>query len=256
MGFHSHLQWIFSTQGSNPHLLCLLLWQADSLPLRHLGSPYLEQLSSSGSSNTCDSVSEWTDLVNRKLSTPRLSQGKEVTQSRLSPKDAPCNLGSSGKNPNSELTCKHSVICDMAMCSQSNILWRQLFAVYQMPESNLIWKTNQSKEMLKGIGNGVKTPEQQWAHFNRMFNQRRVHSIRDASEGIPKWVGAQRLESKIPHDFPMLRSVADRIMTSKNVHSRSPELVKTLPYMVKRTLQLRIRIRILEMGTQLDKEAH
>lgn len=102
--------------------------------------------------------------------------------------------------------------------------------------------------MLKGIGKGVKTPGQQWAHFGRMFNQRRVHSIRDASEGIPKREGAQRLESKIPHDFPMLRSAADRIMASKNVHSRSPEPVKTLPYMVKRTLQLRIRIRILEMG--------
>ena len=27
--------------GSKPHLLHLLLWQADSLPLNHLGSPYL-----------------------------------------------------------------------------------------------------------------------------------------------------------------------------------------------------------------------
>ena len=31
--------------GSNPHLLHLLLWQADSLPLNHLGSPYLMGLS-------------------------------------------------------------------------------------------------------------------------------------------------------------------------------------------------------------------
>ena len=30
---------IVPTQGSNPCLLCLLLWQADSLPLCHLGSP-------------------------------------------------------------------------------------------------------------------------------------------------------------------------------------------------------------------------
>ena len=30
---------IFLTQGLNPCLLCLLYWQADSLPLRHLGSP-------------------------------------------------------------------------------------------------------------------------------------------------------------------------------------------------------------------------
>ena len=29
---------VFPTQGSKPHLLCLLYWQADSLPLCHLGS--------------------------------------------------------------------------------------------------------------------------------------------------------------------------------------------------------------------------
>ena len=29
------------TQGSNPHLLCFLYWQVDSLPLSHLGSPEL-----------------------------------------------------------------------------------------------------------------------------------------------------------------------------------------------------------------------
>ena len=32
------LQGIFLTQGSNSHLLCLLHWQADSLPGRHLGN--------------------------------------------------------------------------------------------------------------------------------------------------------------------------------------------------------------------------
>ena len=31
---------IFLTQGSNPHLLHLLHWQEDSLPLCHLGSPH------------------------------------------------------------------------------------------------------------------------------------------------------------------------------------------------------------------------
>ena len=31
---------IFPTQGMNPSLLCLLHWQADSLPLSHLGSPF------------------------------------------------------------------------------------------------------------------------------------------------------------------------------------------------------------------------
>ena len=32
-GYHALLQGIFPTQGSNPSLLCLLLWQAGSLPL-------------------------------------------------------------------------------------------------------------------------------------------------------------------------------------------------------------------------------
>ena len=36
VGFHCLLQEIFPTQGWN---LCLLKWQADSLPLSHLGSP-------------------------------------------------------------------------------------------------------------------------------------------------------------------------------------------------------------------------
>ena len=37
VGCHFLLQGIFPTQGSNPHLL---YWQADSLPLSHLGSPF------------------------------------------------------------------------------------------------------------------------------------------------------------------------------------------------------------------------
>ena len=39
VGRHSLLQEIFLTQGSNPHFLCLLQWQANSLPLHHLGIP-------------------------------------------------------------------------------------------------------------------------------------------------------------------------------------------------------------------------
>ena len=39
VGFHALLQGIFPTQGSNLRLLCLLHWQADFLPLSHLGSP-------------------------------------------------------------------------------------------------------------------------------------------------------------------------------------------------------------------------
>ena len=41
MGYYFLLQGIFLTQGSNLHLLWFLHWQADSLPLSHLGSsPY------------------------------------------------------------------------------------------------------------------------------------------------------------------------------------------------------------------------
>ena len=36
---HALLQGIFPTQGSNPRLLCLLLWQAGSLPLAPPGKP-------------------------------------------------------------------------------------------------------------------------------------------------------------------------------------------------------------------------
>ena len=36
---HAILQRIFLTQGSNPCLLCLLHWQAGSLPLEPLGKP-------------------------------------------------------------------------------------------------------------------------------------------------------------------------------------------------------------------------
>ena len=36
---HFILQGIFMTQGWNPHVLHLLHWQADSLPLSHLESP-------------------------------------------------------------------------------------------------------------------------------------------------------------------------------------------------------------------------
>ena len=41
VGSHSLLQGIFLTQGLNPSLLN---WQADSLSLSHLGSPFIEYL--------------------------------------------------------------------------------------------------------------------------------------------------------------------------------------------------------------------
>ena len=45
---------IFPDQGSNLHLLCLLHWQADSLPLSHQGSPRLVFLLAK-SDNSCHS---------------------------------------------------------------------------------------------------------------------------------------------------------------------------------------------------------
>ena len=41
VGYHALLQGIFPTQGSNPHLLCLLLWQAGSLILAPPGKARL-----------------------------------------------------------------------------------------------------------------------------------------------------------------------------------------------------------------------
>ena len=41
IGSHFFIQWIFPTQESNPHLSPLLHWQADCLPLSHLGSMYV-----------------------------------------------------------------------------------------------------------------------------------------------------------------------------------------------------------------------
>ena len=41
IGCHTLLQGIFPNQGSNPRLLCLLHWQAGSLPLAPPGKPLL-----------------------------------------------------------------------------------------------------------------------------------------------------------------------------------------------------------------------
>ena len=43
-GLHSLLQRIFPTQGSNPRLLCLLHWQAGSLPLAPPGKPTMKYI--------------------------------------------------------------------------------------------------------------------------------------------------------------------------------------------------------------------
>ena len=41
---HFLVQGIFPTQGSNLHLLCLLHWQEDSLPVRRLEIPFIDKM--------------------------------------------------------------------------------------------------------------------------------------------------------------------------------------------------------------------
>ena len=50
VGCHFILQGIFLTQGLNPHLFCLLLWQVDSLPLLHKGTYSLAEENGAGQS--------------------------------------------------------------------------------------------------------------------------------------------------------------------------------------------------------------
>ena len=49
-------QGIFPIQGSNLHLLCLLHWQVDSLPLNHLGSPKLTYVQFSSVAQLCPTL--------------------------------------------------------------------------------------------------------------------------------------------------------------------------------------------------------
>ena len=75
VGCHFLLQGIFLTQGSNP---CLLHWQADSLPLSHLGSPE----SARGLLKT------QTDIVfTRRVSGPHLSRSEVGQRIWISKKD-------------------------------------------------------------------------------------------------------------------------------------------------------------------------
>ena len=52
VGCHALLQGIYPTQGSNPCLLCLLHWQAGSLPLAPPGKPSYHHTTSSNSWST------------------------------------------------------------------------------------------------------------------------------------------------------------------------------------------------------------
>ena len=55
VGCHFLLQSIFLMQGSNLHLLCLLHWQADPLPLHHMEEQYL-RLNEKSSAKIQDSM--------------------------------------------------------------------------------------------------------------------------------------------------------------------------------------------------------
>ena len=61
MGYHFLLQGIFLTQGSNLDLLHLLHWQANSLPLCHLGSSFYlkETVYTPGTSLVSQMVKNW-----------------------------------------------------------------------------------------------------------------------------------------------------------------------------------------------------
>ena len=57
---HFLLQGIFQTQGSNPSLVCLLHWQAGSLPLGLLGGPTLACIRERTSMKLlCESLRGW-----------------------------------------------------------------------------------------------------------------------------------------------------------------------------------------------------
>ena len=59
MGCDFLLQGVFLTQGSNPCLLHLLHWQADSLPLSHLGNHVLDYTRELSRSVVSDSATPW-----------------------------------------------------------------------------------------------------------------------------------------------------------------------------------------------------
>ena len=58
MGCHFLHQGIFLTQGSNPHLFCLLHWQADSLPLALPGKHWWTDTATAKSLQSCPTLSD------------------------------------------------------------------------------------------------------------------------------------------------------------------------------------------------------
>ena len=106
---HSLLQGIFPTQGSNPHRLQLLQWQAGSLPLAPPGKPYLIYIAAKS-----------------------LQPCPTVRPHRQQPTRLPCPWDSSGKN--TRVGCHFPLQC-MKVKSESCV---RLFATpwtaaYQAP---------------------------------------------------------------------------------------------------------------------------
>ena len=98
MGCHSLLQGIFLAPGLN---LCLLYWQADSLPLSHQGSPINRQLSClvvmSRTLSPGGSISvALRTLLRGDRRGSQAAYNKGDWQSELSHKESACNAGASG----------------------------------------------------------------------------------------------------------------------------------------------------------------
>ena len=79
VGCHALLQGIFLTQGLNLHFLCLLHWQAGSLPLVPPGEPMYISTSSLFSAGDAGLILGWEDL----LPSPGEGNGNPVLCSSL-----------------------------------------------------------------------------------------------------------------------------------------------------------------------------
>ena len=91
VGCHFLLQGIFPTQGSDVHLLWLLLWQEDSLPLSHWGSPDIQEkpiiLRAELSAGILQARREWHYILKGKPTTLDSLPNKIIIQKRRREKE-------------------------------------------------------------------------------------------------------------------------------------------------------------------------
>ena len=75
VGYHFLFQGIFPTQGSNPHFLCLLLWQEGSLPLVSPEKPNTTQLHiespKDATRKLLELISEYSKVTGYKINTKK-----------------------------------------------------------------------------------------------------------------------------------------------------------------------------------------